>query len=87
MTLQTKPVLFVPSRTHSDRHSAYLRFSAPYLLPTLEVFWAILTFSQSRVTKLWHMYLLRALVGFFEAPSFGGTHLIRESSRLTQLDE
>ncbi|RSH85676.1 hypothetical protein EHS25_003817 [Saitozyma podzolica] len=49
---------------------------APYLLPTLEIVWAVLTFCQSRVTKLWQMYLLRALVGFFEAPSFGGTHLI-----------
>jgi len=26
----------------------------------------LLTFSQSRVTKLWHMYLLHALVGLFE---------------------
>jgi hypothetical protein len=25
---------------------------------------------------VWHVYLLRALIGFFEAPSFGGTHLI-----------
>ncbi|WVQ79401.1 hypothetical protein IAT38_001498 [Cryptococcus sp. DSM 104549] len=49
---------------------------APYLLPTLEVIWAILTFCQSRMTKLWHVYLMRALIGFFEAPSFGGTHLI-----------
>lgn len=53
--------------------------SAPFLLPTLEVIWAILTFCQSRATKLWHIYLLRAMVGFFEAPSFAGTHLIRES--------
>ena len=52
---------------------------APYFLPTLEIFWGILTFCQSRVTKPWHVYLLRALIGFFEAPSFGGTHLIRES--------
>ncbi|ORY29542.1 major facilitator superfamily domain-containing protein [Naematelia encephala] len=49
---------------------------APYFLPTLEVVWAVLTFCQSRVGKLWHVYLLRALIGFFEAPSFGGTHLI-----------
>ncbi|KAM0751301.1 MFS general substrate transporter [Meredithblackwellia eburnea MCA 4105] len=49
---------------------------APYFLPSLEVVWAILTFAQSRVTKPWHLYLLRALVGLAEAPSFAGTHLI-----------
>ena len=46
--------------------------SAPFLLPTLKVVSHVLTFSQSRVTKLWHMYLLHALVGLFEVPSFGG---------------
>jgi hypothetical protein len=46
----------------------------------MEIIWAVLTFAQSRVTKLWHVYLLRALIGFFEAPSFGGTHLIRALS-------
>ncbi|ODN83497.1 hypothetical protein L202_01631 [Cryptococcus amylolentus CBS 6039] len=49
---------------------------APYLLPTMEVIWAILTFVQCRVTKPWHLYILRALLGFFSAPSFGGTHLV-----------
>lgn len=42
---------------------------APYFLPGLEVVWAILTFAQSRASKPWHLYLLRALVGFAEAPS------------------
>jgi ACS family pantothenate transporter-like MFS transporter len=42
---------------------------APYFLPTLEVVWAILTFAQSRVSKPWHLYLIRAMVGFAEAPS------------------
>ncbi|KAK4699614.1 MFS transporter, ACS family, pantothenate transporter, partial [Phenoliferia sp. Uapishka_3] len=49
---------------------------APYFLPSLEIVWAILTFCESVVSKPWHLYLLRALVGFAEAPSFGGTHLI-----------
>lgn len=42
---------------------------APYFLPGLEILWAVLTFAQSRVSKPWHLYLLRALVGFAEAPS------------------
>lgn len=49
---------------------------APYLLPTLEVVWAILTFGESRIQKPAHLYAIRALIGFFEAPSFGGTHFI-----------
>jgi ACS family pantothenate transporter-like MFS transporter len=49
---------------------------APYLLPSLEIVWAILTFAQAKVSKTWHLYLLRALVGFFEAPSFAGTHFV-----------
>ncbi|KAK4689630.1 MFS transporter, ACS family, pantothenate transporter, partial [Tremellales sp. Uapishka_1] len=49
---------------------------APYFLPTLEIIWAVLTFCQSRVTKPEHLYIVRAFVGFFEAPSFGATHLI-----------
>ncbi|WVQ80035.1 hypothetical protein IAT38_002136 [Cryptococcus sp. DSM 104549] len=49
---------------------------APWLLPTMEIIWAVLTFAQARVTKVWHLYLLRALLGFFSAPSFGGTHLV-----------
>jgi hypothetical protein len=76
MALQTKPRLWVWV------FSSLADLSAPYLLPTMEVIWAVLTFAQSRVTKLWHLYLLRALIGFFEAPSFGGTHLIRERSSL-----
>jgi MFS family permease len=42
----------------------------------LEIVWAILTFAQSRGTKAWHFYLLRALIGFWEAPSFGATHFL-----------
>ncbi|WWC63619.1 uncharacterized protein I303_106224 [Kwoniella dejecticola CBS 10117] len=49
---------------------------APYLLPTMEIIWAVLTFCQARVTKVWHLYIIRALLGFFSAPSFGGTHLV-----------
>ncbi|KAJ9110729.1 hypothetical protein QFC20_002770 [Naganishia adeliensis] len=30
----------------------------------------------SRVTKPWHIYLLRSLLGFMEAPSFGATHFL-----------
>jgi hypothetical protein len=52
--------------------------SAPYFLPSLEIIWAVLTFCQSRVKNTTHVYVIRALIGFFEAPSFGGTHLIRE---------
>ncbi|KAH7303994.1 major facilitator superfamily transporter [Stachybotrys elegans] len=49
---------------------------APFLLPSLQIIWAIVAFCQSRVTQNWHLYVLRALTGFFEASSFGGTHLI-----------
>ncbi|KAH7014153.1 major facilitator superfamily transporter [Microdochium trichocladiopsis] len=49
---------------------------APFLLPTLQIFWAIIAFCQSRVTQNWHLYILRATTGFLEASSFGGTHLI-----------
>ena len=53
---------------------------AIWLLPTLQIFWAIIAFAQSTVTKNWHLYLLRAITGFLEASSFGGTHLICVSS-------
>lgn len=59
---------------------------APYFLPALEVSWAILTFCQSRVTKPWHLYIIRALVGFTEAPSCelsGVSDKHTESRRLT----
>ncbi|KXJ87582.1 major facilitator superfamily transporter [Microdochium bolleyi] len=49
---------------------------APFLLPSLQIFWAIIAFCQSRVTENWHLYILRATTGFLEASSFGGTHLI-----------
>ncbi|RYP74061.1 hypothetical protein DL771_003250 [Monosporascus sp. 5C6A] len=49
---------------------------APYLLPSLQILWAIIAFCQSKVTQNWHLYFLRALTGFLEASSFGGTHLI-----------
>ncbi|KAI0470537.1 major facilitator superfamily transporter [Xylariaceae sp. FL0804] len=49
---------------------------APFMLPTLNIFWAIIAFCQSLVTKNWQLYILRALTGFLEASSFGGTHLI-----------
>ena len=54
------------------------RRRAPFLLPSLEIIWAILTFCESRVQNTTHLYIIRAFVGFFEAPSFGGTHLIRK---------
>jgi hypothetical protein len=54
------------------------RFSAPFLLPSLQVLWAIIAFCQSEIKHNWHLYVLRALTGFLEASSFGGTHLIRE---------
>ncbi|KZT53557.1 major facilitator superfamily transporter [Calocera cornea HHB12733] len=49
---------------------------APYWLPSLEIVWAVLTFCESRVQTSTHLYIIRALVGFFEAPSFAGTHFI-----------
>lgn len=52
---------------------------AIWLLPTLQIFWAIVAFAQSTVTANWQLYLLRAITGFLEASSFGGTHLICES--------
>jgi hypothetical protein len=48
------------------------------MLPTLQILWAIIAFAQSTVTENWHLYLLRAITGFLEASSFGGTHLIRK---------
>lgn len=58
--------------------------SAPFLLPTLQITWAIIAFCQSTITKNWHLYLLRAITGFLEASSFGGTHLIRTTPSLIQ---
>ncbi|KAI5478862.1 MFS general substrate transporter [Pseudohyphozyma bogoriensis] len=49
---------------------------APHLLPVLEVVWAILTFASSVVKKPWHLYLIRAIIGAAEAPSFAATHVI-----------
>lgn len=55
------------------------RTSAIWLLPTLQISWAVIGFCQSTVTQNWHLYILRALTGFLEASSFGGTHLIRRA--------
>jgi len=60
---------------------------AIWLLPTLQIFWAIIAFAQSSVTKNWHLYLLRAITGFLEASSFGGTHLIRKSRHTSRCFE
>ncbi|CAG1994734.1 hypothetical protein SNK03_010332 [Fusarium graminearum] len=49
---------------------------APFLLPSLQIIWAIIAFCQSEIKQSWHLYILRALTGFLEASSFGGTHLI-----------
>ncbi|KEY73927.1 hypothetical protein S7711_07769 [Stachybotrys chartarum IBT 7711] len=49
---------------------------APFLLPTLQICWAVIAFAQSEVRTSWHLYVLRAITGFLEASSFGGTHLI-----------
>lgn len=52
--------------------------SAPFLLPSLQIVWAVIAFCQSEIKHSWHLYILRAITGFLEASSFGGTHLIRE---------
>ncbi|KAG9254087.1 pantothenate transporter liz1 [Emericellopsis atlantica] len=49
---------------------------APYLIPTVQIAWAVVAFCQSTVTKNWHLYLLRVITGLLEAGLFGGTHLI-----------
>ncbi|GKU07912.1 pantothenate transporter liz1 [Fusarium langsethiae] len=49
---------------------------APFLLPSLQIIWTVIAFSQSEIKHSWHLYILRALTGFLEASSFGGTHLI-----------
>ncbi|KAK1716069.1 major facilitator superfamily transporter [Colletotrichum acutatum] len=49
---------------------------APFLLPSLQIIWAVIAFSQSTIKHSWHLYILRAITGFLEASSFGGTHLI-----------
>ncbi|CCH45851.1 putative transporter SEO1 [Wickerhamomyces ciferrii] len=47
-----------------------------YVLPTLEIFYGVCTFGQSRVTNVDQLYAIRFLVGFWESPSFGGIHYI-----------
>ena len=74
MTLQTKAKMWVAR--HVQGQIAYAAISAPFLLPTLQIAWAIIAFVQSEVTQSWHLYILRAITGFLEASSFGGTHLI-----------
>ncbi|KAM5515570.1 vitamin H transporter [Fusarium oxysporum f. sp. phaseoli] len=49
---------------------------APFLLPSLQILWAVIAFCQSEIQHSWQLYILRALTGFLEASSFGGTHLI-----------
>ncbi|KAF5574518.1 pantothenate transporter liz1 [Fusarium pseudoanthophilum] len=49
---------------------------APFLLPSLQILWAVIAFCQSEIKHSWQLYILRALTGFLEASSFGGTHLI-----------
>ncbi|KAK1574247.1 major facilitator superfamily transporter [Colletotrichum navitas] len=49
---------------------------APFLLPSLQIIWAVIAFCQSEIKYSWHLYILRAITGFLEASSFGGTHLI-----------
>lgn len=63
-------------------HLILMITSAPYLLPTLQITWAIIAFCQAEIKHSWHLYILRAITGFLEASSFGGTHLIRESRPL-----
>ena len=82
MTLQTKKRMCVNVLLLLREETCADSTSAPYLLPTLQIFWAIIAFSQSTVTKNWHLYLLRAITGFLEASSFGGTHLICTCMRL-----
>ncbi|KAI8316401.1 hypothetical protein K4K61_007305 [Colletotrichum sp. SAR11_59] len=49
---------------------------ARFLLPSLQIIWAVIAFCQSEIKHSWHLYILRAVTGFLEASSFGGTHLI-----------
>ncbi|KAG7102851.1 Pantothenate transporter liz1 like protein [Verticillium longisporum] len=49
---------------------------APFLLPSLQIVWAVVAFCQSEIKHSWRLYILRAITGFLEASSFGGTHLI-----------
>ncbi|KAF5988816.1 transporter protein [Fusarium bulbicola] len=49
---------------------------APFLLPSLQILWAVIAFCQSEIKHSWQLYILRAMTGFLEASSFGGTHLI-----------
>ncbi|KAM0323651.1 hypothetical protein ACHAQA_008586 [Verticillium albo-atrum] len=44
---------------------------APFLLPSLQIVWAIVAFCQSEIKHSWHLYILRAITGFLEASSFG----------------
>lgn len=81
MTLQTKAKMYASLFKCNLPFRSTNLFSAPFLLPSLQISWAIIAFCQSQVTKNWHLYLLRALTGFLEASSFGGTHLIREFTR------
>jgi len=51
------------------------RFSK-YVLPTLEIFFGILTFCQSKVTHVNQLYAIRFFVGVCEAPFFAGIHAV-----------
>ncbi|KAF7553121.1 hypothetical protein G7Z17_g3878 [Cylindrodendrum hubeiense] len=47
-----------------------------WVLPALEILWAVLTFAQSRVTNINQLYALRVLIGMTEAPAFTGVHYV-----------
>lgn len=46
------------------------------MFPVLEIIYGILTFAQSRVSKIHQLYVIRFLVGFAEAPAYSGTHWV-----------
>ncbi|KAK3374730.1 MFS general substrate transporter [Podospora didyma] len=54
---------------------------ARWLLPTLEVFWGIVTFAQCRVTSVNQIYACRSIIGMLEAPCswYSGPELFKRA--------
>ncbi|KAI5478899.1 MFS general substrate transporter [Pseudohyphozyma bogoriensis] len=47
---------------------------SPWIFPTLEILWGVITFSTAAVKNVNQLYGIRALIGFLEAPAYAGTH-------------
>ncbi|CCH42589.1 Pantothenate transporter [Wickerhamomyces ciferrii] len=55
--------------------SSRARF-APYVVPSMQFAFGLLTILQSQVKNIHHLYLLRFLVGFFDGPNYVCVHYV-----------